>query len=45
MHNKKDSLRELINAEKASPSFEEKFKIFRYRTIIEDELHEGTDAS
>jgi hypothetical protein len=45
MHNKKDALKELINAEKTNPSLEQQFMIFRYRQLIEDELHEGTDAS
>lgn len=45
MHNKKDALKELINAEKQNPSFEEEFKIFRYRNIIEDELHDGAENS
>jgi hypothetical protein len=44
MHNKKDALKELMNAEKLTPSFEQLFMIFRYRHIIEDELHEGAEG-
>lgn len=45
MHNKKDALKELMVAEKSGPSFEQQFMIFRYRHIIEDELHEGSESS
>jgi hypothetical protein len=39
--NKRDALKELINAEKHSlSSFSESFIIYRYRQIIEDELYE-----
>jgi hypothetical protein len=43
--NKRDSLKELINAERFSPSLDESFMIFRYRQIIEDELYDGEGAS
>jgi len=38
--NKRDSLKELIVAEKNRPSFEQSFMIYRYRQIIEDELYD-----
>jgi hypothetical protein len=38
MMNKRDSLKELLNADKLSPSLDESFMIYRYRQIIEDEL-------
>lgn len=39
--NKRDALKELINAEKYSrTSFSESFIIYRYQQIIEDELYE-----
>lgn len=41
MLNKRDSLKELINAERFSSSLDESFMIYRYRQIIEDELYEG----
>lgn len=44
MLNKRDSLKELINAEKLSPSIDESFMIYRYRQIIEDELYEGENG-
>lgn len=44
MHNKKEALKELINAENSKPNFEEMFKIYRYRHIIEDELFEGSEG-
>lgn len=39
--NKRDSLKELMTAEKLSTSLDESFMIYRYRQIIEDELYEG----
>mmetsp|Transcript_42337 Transcript_42337/g.40581 ORF Transcript_42337/g.40581 Transcript_42337/m.40581 type:complete len:91 (+) Transcript_42337:792-1064(+) len=45
MHNKKEALKELINAEKSNPTLEQQFEIFRFRHIIEDELHDGVDIS
>lgn len=45
MLNKRDALKELITAEKLSPSLDEQFMIFRYRQIIEDELYEGQDKA
>ena len=44
MQNKKEALRELINAEKFNPNFEDQFKIYRYKHIIEDELFEGSEG-
>lgn len=45
MMNRRDSLKELINADKQSPSFEEAFVIYRYRQLIEDELYENADGT
>lgn len=45
MHNRKEALRELINAEKSNTTYEHQFMIFRFRHIIEDELHEGIEGN
>jgi hypothetical protein len=45
MMNRRDSLKELINADKQRPNFEEAFVIYRYRQIIEDELLDSADGS
>lgn len=38
-------MRELIQAEKNSTSYEEQFKIFRLKHIIETESHDGMDIN
>jgi hypothetical protein len=43
MRDRKGALNELSNAEKAKPSLDQQFMIFRQRKIIEDELAEGQE--